>query len=116
MRKIVAIVDEQLIKNRLPSVHPHHSMLYPLTHDQRKGIAAKHAQLCIEKIQSKHYFHFFTLIQFEIFTRNFFFFELVVPPFSPPASPLFSCPLPPMLLVYMYVQYVYCRLKDKLRG
>lgn len=54
MKKIVTIVDEQLRKNRLPSVHPHHSMLYPLSHDQRKGIAARHAQLCVEKIQILH--------------------------------------------------------------
>lgn len=67
MTKIVTIVDEQLRRKRLPSVHPHHSMLYPLRHDQRKGtvvltfvvltskyhvlgIAARHAQLCIEKV------------------------------------------------------------------
>ncbi|VDK52763.1 unnamed protein product [Anisakis simplex] len=50
MKKLVAIVTEQLEKKRVPSVHPHHSMLYPLTHAQRMAIAAKHAQLCIEKI------------------------------------------------------------------
>ena len=49
MKKIVQIVDAQLAKNRLPSVHPHHSMLYPLSHSQRKGIAARHALLCLEK-------------------------------------------------------------------
>ena len=54
MKKIVAIVGDQLEKNRLPSVHPHHSMLYPLTHEYRKGIAARHAQLCLEKIQVLH--------------------------------------------------------------
>ncbi|XP_054160529.1 UDP-N-acetylglucosamine--peptide N-acetylglucosaminyltransferase 110 kDa subunit-like [Oppia nitens] len=54
MKKLVAIVQEQLDKNRLPSVHPHHSMLYPLTHEQRKAIAARHALLCIEKIQVLH--------------------------------------------------------------
>lgn len=54
MKKLVAIVADQLEKNRLPSVHPHHSMLYPLTHDHRKGIAARHAALCIEKIQVLH--------------------------------------------------------------
>ncbi|KAI1301551.1 UDP-N-acetylglucosamine-peptide N-acetylglucosaminyltransferase [Halotydeus destructor] len=53
-KKLVAIVAEQLAKNRLPSVHPHHSMLYPLSHDQRKAIAAKHASLCVEKIQILH--------------------------------------------------------------
>ena len=50
MLKLVAIVADQLKKNRLPSVHPHHSMLYPLSADQRKGIAARHATLCMEKI------------------------------------------------------------------
>ncbi|XP_052793674.1 UDP-N-acetylglucosamine--peptide N-acetylglucosaminyltransferase 110 kDa subunit-like [Mya arenaria] len=54
MKKLVQIVDDQLEKNRLPSVHPHHTMLYPLTHDQRKGIAAKHANLCLEKINILH--------------------------------------------------------------
>ena len=52
MKKLVQIVQDQLEKNRLPSVHPHHSMLYPLTHQQRKGIAARHAALCLEKVRS----------------------------------------------------------------
>ncbi|GAV00493.1 hypothetical protein RvY_11332 [Ramazzottius varieornatus] len=50
MKRVVFIVVDQLTKNRLPSVHPHHSMLYPLTHENRKSIAAKHAQLCIDKV------------------------------------------------------------------
>ena len=50
MQKLVSIVSEQLKKNRLPSVHPHHSMLYPLNAEQRKGIASRHATLCQEKI------------------------------------------------------------------
>merc|ERR1712142_398271 len=54
MKKIVSIVADQLDKNRLPSVHPHHSMLYPLSHQFRKAIAGKHAQLCLEKIQVLH--------------------------------------------------------------
>lgn len=54
MKKLLAIVGEQLQQNRLPSVHPHHSMLYPLSHDHRKAIAAKHAQFCVEKIQILH--------------------------------------------------------------
>ena len=29
MKTLVSIVADQLEKNRLPSVHPHHSMLYP---------------------------------------------------------------------------------------
>ena len=54
MKKLVAIVADQIDKNRLPSVHPHHSMLYPLTHQQRKAIAAKHASLCLEKVSILH--------------------------------------------------------------
>ncbi|XP_054711717.1 UDP-N-acetylglucosamine--peptide N-acetylglucosaminyltransferase 110 kDa subunit-like [Uloborus diversus] len=54
MKKLVSIVADQLDKNRLPSVHPHHSMLYPLSHDFRKAIAARHANLCLEKIQVLH--------------------------------------------------------------
>ncbi|KAH7643659.1 udp-n-acetylglucosamine-peptide n-acetylglucosaminyltransferase [Dermatophagoides farinae] len=42
MHKLVSIVADQLEKNRLPSVHPHHSMLYPLSHQQRRAIAAQH--------------------------------------------------------------------------
>jgi protein O-GlcNAc transferase len=54
MKKLVNIVAEQLEKNRLPSVHPHHSMLYPLSHDYRKAIAGRHANLCLEKIHVLH--------------------------------------------------------------
>lgn len=54
MRKLTQIVADQLEKNRLPSVHPHHSMLYPLSHEQRKAISARHAALCVEKIQMLH--------------------------------------------------------------
>lgn len=50
MEKLLTIVDEQLQKNRLTSIHPHHSMLYPLTHTQRRAIASKHATFCTEKI------------------------------------------------------------------
>ncbi len=51
MKQLVNIVQEQLEKNRLPSVHPHHSMLYPLTHSMRKAIASRHANLCLEKVR-----------------------------------------------------------------
>ncbi|XP_009858570.2 UDP-N-acetylglucosamine--peptide N-acetylglucosaminyltransferase 110 kDa subunit isoform X2 [Ciona intestinalis] len=54
MKKLVSIVSDQLSKNRLPSVHPHHSMLYPLTHDFRKAIAARHGALCLDKINILH--------------------------------------------------------------
>ncbi|KAG0718523.1 UDP-N-acetylglucosamine--peptide N-acetylglucosaminyltransferase subunit [Chionoecetes opilio] len=54
MKKLVAIVGEQLERNRLPSVHPHHSMLYPLSHEYRRAIANRHANLCMEKINVLH--------------------------------------------------------------
>jgi len=52
MKNLVQIVQDQLDNNRLPSVHPHHSMLYPLTHHQRRGIGARHAALCVEKVMT----------------------------------------------------------------
>ncbi|CAH8505049.1 unnamed protein product [Heterobilharzia americana] len=55
MKKLVSMVQDQLESNRLPSVHPHHSMLYPLTHEQRKKIAGKHASLCLEKVSLLHH-------------------------------------------------------------
>lgn len=51
MKRLIHIVGEQLERNRLPSVHPHHSMLYPLSHEYRKAIAARHANLCVEKVK-----------------------------------------------------------------
>uniref|UniRef100_A0A0K0EYK9 Probable UDP-N-acetylglucosamine--peptide N-acetylglucosaminyltransferase SPINDLY n=1 Tax=Strongyloides venezuelensis TaxID=75913 RepID=A0A0K0EYK9_STRVS len=54
MKQLVAIVADQLNKKRLPSVHPHHSMLYPLSHEQRKQIAERHANLCWDKVQVYH--------------------------------------------------------------
>ncbi|XP_043913191.1 UDP-N-acetylglucosamine--peptide N-acetylglucosaminyltransferase 110 kDa subunit [Protopterus annectens] len=54
MKKLVSIVADQLEKNRLPSVHPHHSMLYPLSHNFRKAIAEKHGNLCLDKINVLH--------------------------------------------------------------
>ncbi|KAI3386237.1 hypothetical protein SNEBB_002605 [Seison nebaliae] len=50
MNKIVTTVQDQLDKGRIPSVHPHHSMLYPLTHTQRRLLSGKHAQLCTERV------------------------------------------------------------------
>eukprot|EP00800_Vazella_pourtalesii_P021339 TRINITY_DN788_c0_g1_i11.p1 TRINITY_DN788_c0_g1~~TRINITY_DN788_c0_g1_i11.p1 ORF type:complete len:765 (-),score=209.82 TRINITY_DN788_c0_g1_i11:144-2438(-) len=52
--KLAEVVKDQVTKNRLPSVHPHHSMLYPLSHELRKSIAARHATLCQEKIAILH--------------------------------------------------------------
>jgi len=54
MKRLINIVGEQLERNRLPSVHPHHSMLYPLSHEYRKAIASRHANLCIEKVMILH--------------------------------------------------------------
>ncbi|XP_038055705.1 UDP-N-acetylglucosamine--peptide N-acetylglucosaminyltransferase 110 kDa subunit-like [Patiria miniata] len=54
MKQLVTIVADQLDKNRLPSVHPHHSMLYPLSPEFRKGIASRHGNLCLEKINVLH--------------------------------------------------------------
>lgn len=51
MKKLVSIVADQLEKNRLPSVHPHHSMLYPLSHGFRKAIAERHGNLCLDKVR-----------------------------------------------------------------
>jgi len=50
MKKLVSIVAEQLDKNRLPSVHPHHSMLYPLSHEFRKAFATRHANHYLETV------------------------------------------------------------------
>lgn len=55
LNKICSIVQEQLDKNRLPSVHPHHSMLYPLTGEQRRNIATRHALLCLERVKKNFY-------------------------------------------------------------
>uniref|UniRef100_A0A671LQ99 UDP-N-acetylglucosamine--peptide N-acetylglucosaminyltransferase 110 kDa subunit n=1 Tax=Sinocyclocheilus anshuiensis TaxID=1608454 RepID=A0A671LQ99_9TELE len=54
MKKLVSIVADQLEKNRLPSVHPHHSMLYPLSHGFRKAIAERHGNLCLDKVNALH--------------------------------------------------------------
>ncbi|CAL8078413.1 unnamed protein product [Orchesella dallaii] len=54
MQKIVKIVADQLENYQFPSVFPHELMLYPLTHDQRKQIATKHASICAEKIKILH--------------------------------------------------------------
>jgi len=55
MRKLVSIVAEQLAKNCLPSVHPHSSMLYPLSHEFRKAILSRKSMyLCIFFFHRKH--------------------------------------------------------------
>lgn len=51
MNSIVSIVNEQLINEKLTSVHPHHSILYPLKNKARKEIAIRHANLYSEKVR-----------------------------------------------------------------
>lgn len=50
MENIVCILEDQLKHEKLPSIHPHHSMLYPLTNATRKEIATRHANLYLDKI------------------------------------------------------------------
>lgn len=50
MQNIVSVLKKQLIFEKLPSIHPHHSMLYPLSNEERKEIASRHANLYLEKI------------------------------------------------------------------
>lgn len=51
MRTIVAIVEDQLYNSdKLSSIHPHHSILYPLSNRARKEIATRHANLYLEKV------------------------------------------------------------------
>lgn len=50
MRNVVLIVEDQLNSEKLSSVHPHHSILYPLSNKARKEIAARHANLYSEKV------------------------------------------------------------------
>lgn len=50
MYNIISIVEEQLSSSdKLCSVHPHHSILYPLSNRARREIAARHAHLYLEK-------------------------------------------------------------------
>ncbi|XP_063393763.1 UDP-N-acetylglucosamine--peptide N-acetylglucosaminyltransferase 110 kDa subunit-like [Cydia fagiglandana] len=50
MQNILAIVKDQLSNEKLLSVHPHHSILYPLSNETRKEIAARHATLYVDKV------------------------------------------------------------------
>ncbi|KAL4717648.1 hypothetical protein ACJJTC_000797 [Scirpophaga incertulas] len=50
MKNMLIIVQDQLKNEKLSSIHPHHSILYPLTNDIRKQIAMKHANFYKEKI------------------------------------------------------------------
>lgn len=50
MHSLVSIVEYQLAYEQLSSVHPHHSILYPLTNAARKEIAFRHAKLYVDKV------------------------------------------------------------------
>lgn len=50
MHNIIEIVNKQLKMDKLSSVHPHHSILYPLTNEARREIATRHANLYIDKL------------------------------------------------------------------
>ncbi|XP_049886201.1 UDP-N-acetylglucosamine--peptide N-acetylglucosaminyltransferase 110 kDa subunit-like [Pectinophora gossypiella] len=50
MHIIIKIVEDQLVKEKLSSIHPHHSILYPLSNATRKEIATRHANLYSEKV------------------------------------------------------------------
>ncbi|KII61331.1 UDP-N-acetylglucosamine--peptide N-acetylglucosaminyltransferase subunit [Thelohanellus kitauei] len=54
-KKVVSIVQEQIEKNCPPSVHPHHTMLFPIEPWLRKEIAARHAIACYEKVVALGY-------------------------------------------------------------
>lgn len=52
MQNIIMILENQLLhSDKLSSVHPHHSILYPLSNRARKEIAARHANLYLERVQ-----------------------------------------------------------------
>ncbi len=70
LKTLVSIVGDQLEKNRLPSVHPHHSMLYPLSHEYRKAIANRHAQLCLEKVCQFYSIHLSVNLQPDTFLHS----------------------------------------------
>lgn len=52
MNNIISIVNYQLKTDKLSSVHPHHSILYPFTNEVRKEIAIRHANLYTEKVNT----------------------------------------------------------------
>nr|XP_013189449.1 unnamed protein product [Amyelois transitella] len=52
MHNIITIVENQLSCEKLTSVHPHHSILYPLSNRVRKEIATRHANLYSEKVKN----------------------------------------------------------------
>ena len=44
MKHLVAVVEQQLSTGQFPSVHPHHTFLYPLSNKTRRNIATAHAK------------------------------------------------------------------------
>lgn len=51
MKQLVQIIDKELAAHTLElSVHALHSLVYPISHEQRKGIAVIHAERCLQKV------------------------------------------------------------------
>eukprot|EP00041_Stephanoeca_diplocostata_P033651 m.1116883 g.1116883 ORF g.1116883 m.1116883 type:complete len:1270 (+) comp24380_c0_seq5:314-4123(+) len=48
--KLVALVTQQIEMGNFPSVHPHHTFLYPLTNEVRLKIGAAHAKAAIANV------------------------------------------------------------------
>lgn len=50
--KLVALVTKQIEMGNFPSVHPHHTFLYPLTNEVRLKIGAAHAKAALANVAS----------------------------------------------------------------
>lgn len=50
VNKVIKIVEEQIETKRPPSVHPHHTMLFPMKPETRVAIANRHALATIERV------------------------------------------------------------------
>lgn len=53
MKRLVGIIQKQLERHDMDlAVHALHSLVYPISHEQRKGIAIIHAERCVQKVFS----------------------------------------------------------------
>ena len=51
MKRLVGIIQKQLERHDMDlAVHALHSLVYPISHEQRKGIAVIHAERCLRKV------------------------------------------------------------------
>lgn len=53
MKRLIAIVIEELEKNDSVAVHAFDSLLWPMSHEHRKAVATRYANRCIENIQKQ---------------------------------------------------------------